>query len=305
MPLLTAGRAAGLQHLDAAGHRARRGRRPARGLHRPALLLAGGQDAAAGDRRRRADLRRGAGQGHRRRACRSARPPIVVNDSRGFFTSRVIGTFVAEAAAMVGEGVPANSVEQAALQAGYPVGPLALTDEVSLTLGLKIKKAGRGGGRRPRACGLRGRTRATRSSRRWSPSTSAAAAPPAPASTTTPRASSSACGAGLKELLRRRQPRHPVEGPAGADAVHRGDREHQVPRRERPAHRAGRQHRLDLRHRLPGLDRRRAAVRQHLRRRGPCRPSSRGPTSWPPTYGERFTPPASVVALAEAGGSYK
>jgi 3-hydroxyacyl-CoA dehydrogenase/enoyl-CoA hydratase/3-hydroxybutyryl-CoA epimerase len=67
--------------------------------------------------------------------------PIVVNDSRGFFTSRVIGTVVAEAAALVGEGVPANSVEQAAVQAGYPVGQLALTDEVSLTLGLKIRQA--------------------------------------------------------------------------------------------------------------------------------------------------------------------
>ena len=69
--------------------------------------------------------------------------PIVVNDSRGFFTSRVISTVVAEAAAMVGEGVPANSVEQAALQAGYPVGQLALTDEVSLTLGAKIAKEAR------------------------------------------------------------------------------------------------------------------------------------------------------------------
>jgi 3-hydroxyacyl-CoA dehydrogenase/enoyl-CoA hydratase/3-hydroxybutyryl-CoA epimerase len=66
--------------------------------------------------------------------------PIVVNDSRGFFTSRVIGTVVAEAVSLVGEGVPANSVEQAALQAGYPVGQLALTDEVSLTLALKIRK---------------------------------------------------------------------------------------------------------------------------------------------------------------------
>jgi 3-hydroxyacyl-CoA dehydrogenase/enoyl-CoA hydratase/3-hydroxybutyryl-CoA epimerase len=67
--------------------------------------------------------------------------PIVVNDSQGFFTSRVIGTVVAEAGALIGEGVPANSVEQAALQAGYPVGQLALTDEVSLTLGLKIRQA--------------------------------------------------------------------------------------------------------------------------------------------------------------------
>jgi 3-hydroxyacyl-CoA dehydrogenase/enoyl-CoA hydratase/3-hydroxybutyryl-CoA epimerase len=67
--------------------------------------------------------------------------PVVVNDSRGFFTTRVITTVVAEAAAMIGEGVPASSVEQAALQSGYPVGPLALTDEVSLTLGMKITKA--------------------------------------------------------------------------------------------------------------------------------------------------------------------
>ncbi len=69
--------------------------------------------------------------------------PIVVNDSRGFFTSRVITTVIAEAAALVGEGVPPNSVEQAALQAGYPVGPLAVTDEVSLTLGRKIASAAR------------------------------------------------------------------------------------------------------------------------------------------------------------------
>jgi 3-hydroxyacyl-CoA dehydrogenase/enoyl-CoA hydratase/3-hydroxybutyryl-CoA epimerase len=69
--------------------------------------------------------------------------PIVVNDSRGFFTSRVIGTFIGEAVAMLAEGVPANSIEQAALQAGYPTGPLALNDEVSLTLGRRIREAAR------------------------------------------------------------------------------------------------------------------------------------------------------------------
>ena len=67
--------------------------------------------------------------------------PIVVNDSRGFFTSRVIGTFMGEAAAMLGEGVPAPTIEQAALQSGYPTGPLALLDEVSLTLAQRIRKA--------------------------------------------------------------------------------------------------------------------------------------------------------------------
>ena len=66
--------------------------------------------------------------------------PIVVNDSRGFFTSRVFGTFANEGMAMVGEGVPAAAIENAAFLAGFPVGPLAVTDEVSLTLVEKIRK---------------------------------------------------------------------------------------------------------------------------------------------------------------------
>ena len=66
--------------------------------------------------------------------------PIVVNDSRGFFTSRVIGRFMDEAIAMVAEGVHPQSVEQAALQAGYPTGPLALADEVSLSLMQHIRQ---------------------------------------------------------------------------------------------------------------------------------------------------------------------
>ena len=44
---------------------------------------------------------------------------------------------------MLAEGVPANSIEQAALQAGYPTGPLALNDEVSLTPGRRIREAAR------------------------------------------------------------------------------------------------------------------------------------------------------------------
>ncbi|MEV4481918.1 3-hydroxyacyl-CoA dehydrogenase NAD-binding domain-containing protein [Micromonospora coxensis] len=71
---------------------------------------------------------------------RIGKTPIVVNDGRGFFTSRVIGRFIDEAVGMVAEGVPAASVEQAALQAGYPTGPLALADEVSLTLIQRIRR---------------------------------------------------------------------------------------------------------------------------------------------------------------------
>lgn len=60
--------------------------------------------------------------------------PIVVNDSRGFFTSRVFGTFVQEGLRLLAEGVHPARIEMAALKAGMPVGPLAIQDEVSLTL---------------------------------------------------------------------------------------------------------------------------------------------------------------------------
>ncbi|MFC6066236.1 3-hydroxyacyl-CoA dehydrogenase NAD-binding domain-containing protein [Streptomyces ochraceiscleroticus] len=65
--------------------------------------------------------------------------PIVVNDSRGFFTSRVIGHFINEGVAMVAEGVDPASVEQAAGQAGYPAKVLSLMDELTLTLPRKIR----------------------------------------------------------------------------------------------------------------------------------------------------------------------
>ncbi|MFD7816746.1 3-hydroxyacyl-CoA dehydrogenase NAD-binding domain-containing protein [Streptomyces sp. NPDC059785] len=66
--------------------------------------------------------------------------PIVVNDSRGFFTSRVIGHFINEGVAMVGEGIEPASVEQAAAQAGYPAKVLSLMDELTLTLPRKIRQ---------------------------------------------------------------------------------------------------------------------------------------------------------------------
>ena len=69
--------------------------------------------------------------------------PIVVNDSRGFFTSRVIGTFVNEALAMLGEGVHPATVEQATTQAGYPVGALQLADELNMELFAKIRDEAR------------------------------------------------------------------------------------------------------------------------------------------------------------------
>jgi 3-hydroxyacyl-CoA dehydrogenase/enoyl-CoA hydratase/3-hydroxybutyryl-CoA epimerase len=64
--------------------------------------------------------------------------PIVVNDSRGFYTSRTFGTFVMEGAAMLGEGVPAALIENAAMQCGMPVGPLAVLDETALSLSTHV-----------------------------------------------------------------------------------------------------------------------------------------------------------------------
>lgn len=66
--------------------------------------------------------------------------PIVVNDSRGFFTSRVFSTYTLEGLAMLDEGIDASSIENAAFLSGFPVGPLAVTDEVTITLFDKIRK---------------------------------------------------------------------------------------------------------------------------------------------------------------------
>jgi len=64
--------------------------------------------------------------------------PIVVNDSRGFYTSRVFATYVMEGIALLKEGVHPRSIEVAALQAGMPMPPLALQDELSLSLGVHV-----------------------------------------------------------------------------------------------------------------------------------------------------------------------
>ena len=67
--------------------------------------------------------------------------PMVVNDSRGFFTSRTFGTYVMEGYAMVKEGVNPALIDNAGKMAGMPVGPLAVGDEVAIDLSYKIMKA--------------------------------------------------------------------------------------------------------------------------------------------------------------------
>lgn len=66
--------------------------------------------------------------------------PIVVNDSRGFYTSRVFSTYVNEGMALLGEGQHPRAVESAGLKAGMAVGPLTVSDEVSLELMMHIRE---------------------------------------------------------------------------------------------------------------------------------------------------------------------
>jgi 3-hydroxyacyl-CoA dehydrogenase/enoyl-CoA hydratase/3-hydroxybutyryl-CoA epimerase len=67
--------------------------------------------------------------------------PIIVNDARGFFANRCVGAYILEGHLMLVEGVPAAMIENAGKQAGMPVGPLSLNDEVALDLALRIVRA--------------------------------------------------------------------------------------------------------------------------------------------------------------------
>ena len=82
-------------------------------------------------------------------AAQIGKTPIVVSDARGFYTSRVFGQYVSEGAAMLAEGVPAAVIENAALQSGMPVGPLAVLDEVSLNLPLHVEASAKKAGAAP------------------------------------------------------------------------------------------------------------------------------------------------------------
>ncbi len=129
----------GQQHLDAADHPARRGSRPAGGLRRDPLLLARRQDAARRDRPRRAHRRRRPRQGLR---LRPADPQDADRRQRRARLLHLAGHRHVHQRGRGGRrrGRRAGVVEQAALQAGYPTGPLQLMDELTLTLPRKIRE---------------------------------------------------------------------------------------------------------------------------------------------------------------------
>ena len=135
------GRAALLQHLDAADHRARRpastGRRTSSACtssrpvdKMPLVEIIKGEQTSDEALAKAYDV-----------VQQIRKTPIVVNDSRGFYTSRVIGFMVNEGMAMLAEGVHPYSIERATTQAGYPAPVLQLSDELNLELMAKIAKA--------------------------------------------------------------------------------------------------------------------------------------------------------------------
>ena len=114
------GRAARLQHLDAADHRPRRGRQR---VPRTSSASTSSRRSTRCRWSRSSPARRPTTRRSRTRSTTSRqikKTPIVVNDSRGFFTSRVIGQFINEGLGMLAEGVNPVSIDRAATQAGLP-----------------------------------------------------------------------------------------------------------------------------------------------------------------------------------------
>ena len=185
--------------------------------------------------------------------------PIVVNDSRGFFTSRVFGTFVMEGAAMLGEGIPAAVIENAAMAAGMPVGPLAVLDETSLgAVGARARADARrlrGRGQALRGVGRRAAGRAHGQGARV-----ARAARPAAGFYDYPSGERKRLWPQLKTLFEKPGVDWDLQELKDRLLYRQAIETRALPARRRADDGARRQHRLHLRHRLSGLDRRRAAV---------------------------------------------
>ena len=130
-----------LEHLHPADHRPRAELVEAGEFHRHPLLLAGREDDAGRDHPGQADRRPRAIAKALDFVAQIRKTPIVVNDSRGFYTSRCFGTYVQEGTQMLAEGINPALIENVGKQLGMPVGPLAVSDEVSIELGDKITKA--------------------------------------------------------------------------------------------------------------------------------------------------------------------
>ena len=131
-------------------------------VHRPALLLAGREDAAGRDHRRQEDLDRDARARHRLRAEDPQDADRGERQPRLLHAAASSAPIIERGHRMLEEGVPPAMIENAARMAGMPVGPLAVNDEVSIELSLHVQEQNAQGPRRrgqdaPRAPGQRGR----------------------------------------------------------------------------------------------------------------------------------------------------
>ena len=271
------GRHLRLQHLDAADHRAGAGERAPRAA----------SSACISSRRWTRCSWSRSSRARRPRRRRSPRPtttcwqigktPIVVNDARGFYTSRTFGTYVMEGCAMLQEGIPAAVIENAARQAGMPVGPLAVIDETSLVAVGACHGADRGrpeGRRQALRRRHRGRTSIVRMVKEFKRPGRAARRR---ASTTIRRAGSKTLWPELGRIFGKPDARYDTGRAQGPLSLPPGDRDRALPGGGRARDGARRQHRLDLRHRLSGLDRRCGCSSSTTSAR---RPSSPAPRRW-------------------------
>ncbi len=71
---------------------------------------------------------------------RQGKTVITVGDVPGFYTNRVLGPFMNEAAWLLAEGAAIDQLDAALVAFGYPVGPITLLDEVGIDVGAKVSK---------------------------------------------------------------------------------------------------------------------------------------------------------------------
>ena len=230
--------------------------------------------------------------------------PIVVNDSRGFFTSRVIGTFINEGIAMLTEGVPAPTIEQASSQAGYPAPVLQLMRRAQPEADAQDPQRRRRRPPRPRAPAGPS-TRPTQVIDRMLDEFDRPGKLEGKGFYEYEDGKRTGLWPGLREAFP--PVGRPVDDlaarPRGAHAVHRG-----ASRRSSASTRAS-----SRRSPTPTSARSWASASRagpaacsstSTATRAASPASSRARASWPRTYGERFEPPASLVEKAERGEIY-
>ena len=224
--------------------------------------------------------------------------PIVVNDSRGFYTSRVVGTYLREGHLMLAEGIPPAMIENVGRMAGMPVGPLSLNDEVAVDLAWKIVKATEADlgtdaiDQRQKALldAMVEKQRPARPQERQG------------LLRLSGRTGRSGCGPGLPICSPRSSiPTRSMSGDQGPPARHAGAGDGALLRGGRADRRARGRRRLDPGLRLCAVLRRHAVLYRHDGRRGA---SSRCARAWQKKYGLALCAVQLLLDMAKTGDSF-